>query len=258
MSALALTASLIALASQCATATAPGTVLSFARAESRLDPLAVHSNAERRRYRPASRQEAVALAARLIAAGDRPDLGFMQINAVNLSWLGLSLDEAFDPCRSMQAGARVLHAVFDPCVDRGGEPQACLQTAASAYNTGSPARGFANGYVRIILAQAQHVIPEIRTAGVAPPLADPRTPNAPPPACADDDWHASAACSTPSDLDAGLEAPGPSATAAPSATVAPVPANDDALAPSPPVPPAVVVITETLTAPAIRMKDSLP
>jgi len=199
MSALALSAALVALSAHCASTVAPGTTLSFARGESGLDPFAIHSNADGRAYHPATKEQAIAIASAMLARGERPDLGFMQINAANLGWLGLSISAAFDTCQSIQAGARVLHAGFDPCMDAGGEAQACLRRAASLYNTGSPTRGFANGYVRLIAATAEHVIPEIRVAGTAagqepsPPAATsapaPVAPCVPP---RPDDWHLSA------------------------------------------------------------------
>ena len=169
MSALAITSALIALSVQCAPTVAPGTLLSFARAESGLDPLAIHSNTDGRSYHSATKAEAVAIASRMIARGERHDLGFMQIHAANLAFLRLSLTDAFELCPSIQAGARVLHTGYDPCMDAGGEPQACLKIAASSYNTGSPTRGFANGYVMRIAATAAHVIPAIAVAGQQAP-----------------------------------------------------------------------------------------
>jgi type IV secretion system protein VirB1 len=199
VSALAITSALIALSGQCAPTVAPGTTLSFAGAESALDPLAIHSNADGRSYHPATKAEAVAIASNMIARGERPDLGFMQINAANLAFLRLSITDAFELCPSIAAGARILHGGFDPCVDAGGEAQACVRRAASLYNTGSPDRGFANGYVRTILATAQRVIPAIAVAGQqadAPTAAAPAVKPPPSPApCVPprpDDWYLSA------------------------------------------------------------------
>jgi type IV secretion system protein VirB1 len=201
MSALAITSALIALSVQCAPTVAPGTLLSFARAESGLDPLAIHSNTDGRSYHPTTKAEAVAIASRLIAAGHSIDAGFMQINSSNLGWLGLSITQAFDLCPSIQAGARVLHTGYDPCMDAGGEAQACLKIAASTYNTGSPTRGFANGYVMRIAATAAHVIPAIAIAiagqqadapSVAAPAPKPTSSPAPCAPPSPDDWHLSA------------------------------------------------------------------
>jgi type IV secretion system protein VirB1 len=197
MSALAITSALIALSGQCAPTVAPGTTLSFARAESGLDPLAIHSNADGRSYHPATKAEAIAIASSMIARGERPDLGFMQINAGNLAFLRLSITDAFELCPSIAAGARILHGGYDPCMDAGGEAQACLRTAASTYNTGSPTRGFTNGYVHLIAAAAEHVIPAIAVQQATAPT-DAATVVSPPPsasACvppSPDDWHLSA------------------------------------------------------------------
>ena len=164
MSVLALSAVLIGLSRQCAPSVAPGTLLTFAQAESGLDPLALHDNATGGSLQSRTKEQAVALASRLIGMGHSVDLGILQINSRNLPWLGLSVADAFELCPAMRASARILHAAYDPCVDAGGEPQRCLREAASAYNTGTTTRGFENGYVRRIATVAERVIPEIRLA----------------------------------------------------------------------------------------------
>lgn len=60
------------------------------------------------------------------------DVGLMQINERNFGWLGLTEATALDPCQSLRA-ARDLFQSY------------------SRYNTGSPTRGFDNGYVQRIL-----------------------------------------------------------------------------------------------------------
>lgn len=127
-------AAFLGLAATCAPGVAPETLAAVARAESGFDTLAINVNGPGGgRVRPAGAADAVVRARTLIAAGRSVDLGLMQVNSRNLGWLGLSVEDAFDPCRSIAAGARVL-------------------TAFSGYNTGSPSRGFANGYVARVLA----------------------------------------------------------------------------------------------------------
>lgn len=127
-------AAFVGLATSCAPGVAAETLAAVARAESGFDTLAINVNGPAGgRVRAAGTAEAVARARALIATGRSVDLGLMQVNSRNLGWLGLSVEEAFDPCRSIAAGARVL-------------------TAFSGYNTGSPSRGFANGYVARVLA----------------------------------------------------------------------------------------------------------
>ena len=123
------------LAVACAPSVAPGTLAAVAQTESHLDPLAIHDNTEGRSYQPGDTARAIGLAHRLIAERHSVDLGLMQINSGNSRWLGLTVEDAFDPCRSIAAGAAVL-------------------TAYSRYNTGSPTAGFRNGYVaRVLVAE---------------------------------------------------------------------------------------------------------
>jgi type IV secretion system protein VirB1 len=181
-------AAVLGLAATCAPSVAPETLAAVARAESGFDTLAINVNGpDGGRIRSASAAEAVTRARALIATGRSVDLGLMQVNSRNLGWLGLSVEDAFDPCRSVAAGA-------------------CVLTAFSGYNTGSPSRGFANGYVaRVLAAGAAN-----DGAPVAPPSPAPQ-PAAP---CAPF-WDVWARCAAP---------PAPVARA-------PDPADDDEGAP---------------------------
>lgn len=163
----------LALAAQCAPAVAPSTLLAVARAESALDPYAIGVNAPgARRPTPRSRAEAIATARGLIRAGRDVDLGLLQINVRNLHWLGLSLEAAFDPCFSLAAGARVLEDGYARGARQHGRGQAALRVALSYYNTGHATRGFANGYVARVTAQAGLRREDVPAAVPAPvPLA---------------------------------------------------------------------------------------
>jgi type IV secretion system protein VirB1 len=144
-----------ALAAHCAPGVAPATLVAIAGVESGLDPYAIGVNGPpARRPRPATADEAAAQARALIARGRDVDLGLAQINARNLPRLGLSLEAAFDPCRNLAAAATVLKEGYARGRDRHGPGQAALRVALSLYNTGHAQRGFANGYVARVLAQA--------------------------------------------------------------------------------------------------------
>lgn len=97
-------ATVLSLAATCQSAVAPVTIAKIAHVESRFDPTLVHTNADR-----------------------SIDVGLMQINSKNFKWLGLTMRDALDPCKSIRAGAELL-------------------ASFSRYNTGSPTRGIANGY----------------------------------------------------------------------------------------------------------------
>lgn len=138
----------LALSQACAPATAPQTLAAIAHVESRFDPLAIGVNRGPRPPRRArDAREAAAISRALIARGANLDLGLAQINSANLGWLGLSVEDAFDPCRNLRAAATVLHAGYRPLAETAAARQAALRLALSRYNTGDARRGFRNGYV---------------------------------------------------------------------------------------------------------------
>lgn len=151
------TAAFAAMAASCAPGVAPETLAAIARVESGFSTLALNDNTARREFHPQDKAEAVRLARRLLDAGHSVDLGIMQINAPgNLSWLQLTVEDAFEPCPSIRAGAQVLRSL-------------------SAYNTGDPKRGFKNGYVmKVVDAGIQiKAAPNNAAAAAGPPTAPP-------------------------------------------------------------------------------------
>jgi type IV secretion system protein VirB1 len=172
-------ATFLALAPACAPGVAPPTLLAIAEVESRLDPLAIGINGPAGpfvRARVRSAAEAARRADALIAAGRDIDLGLAQINVRNLARFGLSVADAFDPCRNLAASARILAEGYRRAAPSAGGEQRALRTALSFYNTGDPDRGFRNGYVAKVVARA------VSTAG---PSARPPSANAAPSPAAD-------------------------------------------------------------------------
>jgi type IV secretion system protein VirB1 len=145
------------LAASCAPGVAASTLIGIARVESQLDPLAVHDNTTRQSYAPPSKDAAVTLAQSLISAGHSVDSGLMQINSSNLGWLALSIPDAFEPCASLAAGAKVL-------------------TSLSRYNSGSPTASIPYA-VRVLTAAADPNSPPGRPGNV-PPTPGTRSPPA--------------------------------------------------------------------------------
>jgi type IV secretion system protein VirB1 len=134
----------------CAPSVAPTTLLAIIQAESAGVPHAVHVNGPWV-ARPANRGEAARIARWAIRAGYTVDLGLMQVNSRNLPGLGLSIEDALDPCTNVWAGAAILSANYAAMAARHGPDQRALLDALSAYNTGNARGGFANGYVRRVL-----------------------------------------------------------------------------------------------------------
>jgi soluble lytic murein transglycosylase-like protein len=74
--------------------------------------------------------------ARLIRQGYNIDLGLGQINSANLGWLGLSVEDAFEPCRNLAAAARVLTTNYQSVAHSAQSSDHAIATALSLYNTG--------------------------------------------------------------------------------------------------------------------------
>jgi len=154
MTALTITAAL-AIALQCAPAVDPHMLVGIAQQESDLETMTLHDDVTDRVLHGAGVIDA---ATRLIAAGHSVDLGAWQINSGNLSLLGLRIADAFDPCKSVAAAARLMELF-------------------SRYNTGSPSRGIANGYAPAVMAS----IHAVRAASPAMPVMAEQPTSAPDP-----------------------------------------------------------------------------
>lgn len=160
-------ATIVALAHQCAPSVAAETLVSVVHTESRFNPYAIGVNAKGvRAPAPTDSASAAAAARALIARGYNIDLGLGQINSANLKWLGLSVEDAFDPCRNLAAAARVLSSNYLSVSHSSASTQAAVATAVSMYNTGSQSRGFGNGYVGRVYASSRIVLPAIQGGAV--------------------------------------------------------------------------------------------
>ncbi|HYH36780.1 MAG TPA: lytic transglycosylase domain-containing protein [Azospirillum sp.] len=157
------------LAAHCGPVVHVETLAAVARTESGFNVLAIGDNTAGAAYAPATPAEAIATANALLARGHSLDLGLMQINSATLGRLGMTVADAFDPCRSIAGGARVLSDGYRPAP--GEDAQRALARALSRYNTGSPVRGLANGYVTKVQASAAQVVPAIRVEGWREPAA---------------------------------------------------------------------------------------
>jgi type IV secretion system protein VirB1 len=151
-------AALLALSSRCAPQVAPSTLSAIVMAESAGNPFAIGVNKGGRiEAQPRDREEAVAAALQLLQQGANIDLGLGQINSTNLSALGLTVDDAFEPCRNIAAAASILSQSYLRATARG--VNAPLAAALSAYNTGSMTGGVANGYVAKVYRAAAKLVP---------------------------------------------------------------------------------------------------
>jgi type IV secretion system protein VirB1 len=129
---------------------APQTVAAIIQVESGGDPLAVHINFADGTgvvFVPQNLAQGVAVAAAALQQGNSVDIGLMQINSANIARLGYTLNQMFDPCTNIKAGATILTADYSGALAVAPAGQKALAAALSAYNTGNYRSGFSNGYV---------------------------------------------------------------------------------------------------------------
>lgn len=138
----------------CAPFVAPNTLMSIMQVESAANPWAINVNNGHRFNKASNYVSAVNEAKRLIVKGANIDMGLMQINSKTMQGLGLTVDQVFDPCTNIYAGATVLFRNYVNASKNIRDDQAALQAAISAYNTGNFKSGFKNGYVRKIIKKA--------------------------------------------------------------------------------------------------------
>ena len=100
---------------------------------------------------PSGPEEAVAMARWLLHHGYNFDAGLAQVNSANFERLGLTAENAFEPCRNLRAGLQVYEECRVRAVERFGPGLAAEGAALSCYNTGTFTRGHRNGYVASVL-----------------------------------------------------------------------------------------------------------
>lgn len=132
----------IALAQQCAPTVHPQTMAAVVRVESSFNPYAIGVVGGRLERQPRNKDEAVATAKALEAAGYNFSLGVGQVNRYNLPKYGLNYDKAFDACESLRAGSAILTECFERAKVRFKDDQQALQAAFSCYYSGNFSTGF--------------------------------------------------------------------------------------------------------------------
>ena len=141
-----------AIIERCAPGVGSNTMHALIATESGGNPWAINDNDGTLNRQPQSRDEAIATAKELIAAGHRVDMGLTQVDSKNLGALHLSVEQMFEPCTNIAAGAAILADDYKVAVVTYGPGQRALLGAFSTYNTGRLLAGFCNGYINRILA----------------------------------------------------------------------------------------------------------
>jgi type IV secretion system protein VirB1 len=121
--------------------------------ESGGQPWVVNNNTTRKSMAFASKTSAVAAAVAAVGRGESVDLGLAQINSKNLPALGLTVEQVFDPCTNIAAGANILTAGYARVGSLGG--------ALSMYNTGRSDSKIGATYSQRVFGQAGVKVPGI-------------------------------------------------------------------------------------------------
>ena len=151
------------------------TMAAIVKTESGFKPFSIGINKSQVKLvrQPANKQEAVTTAKWLISNGYNIDMGMAQINSANMKRLGVSVEDLFDPCKNVSAGAKILLNNYVDAFKKIGEPQNALRAALSSYNTGNATAGIKNGYVAKVTAASVTVPALLALAPKAPEQAPP-------------------------------------------------------------------------------------
>lgn len=156
----------------CAPNVDPVTIDVIIQHESAGNLFALHVNAPWTAAQPraSSVEEAAAITRKFVAAGYNVDLGLMQINSRNLSALGYTIEEMFEPCKNVAGGGAILTNFYGKALGSYQDGQPALHAALSAYATGSFVRGqWFVGELLVIAAKGPHVPLVQGSGGSLPP-----------------------------------------------------------------------------------------
>ncbi len=105
-------------------------------------------------YYPDTLESALQIAEELLRQGHTISIGLTQINDRNLPLMGLTLEQAFDPCTNIKHGSKLLAEYYVAAFKKFGNVSKALDAALSKYNSGSYERGRDDGYVDLIYKNA--------------------------------------------------------------------------------------------------------
>jgi len=144
---------MLELLTMCAPGVDPVTMAAVVKQESGGQPWVVNNNTTRKSTKFESKAAAVAAAMAAVGRGDSVDMGLVQINSKNLPALGLTVEQVFDPCTNLAAGAHILTTGYQKAGSLGG--------ALSIYNTGRPDSTVGANYAQSVFGQAGAKVPAI-------------------------------------------------------------------------------------------------
>jgi len=156
------------LAESCGANVPVSTLEAIARTESALYPYALSVNRPHQlalrngrnrgtitlERQPKSKEEAIAWTNWFLAHGVSVSVGLLQVSSEHVKALHLTVEQLFEPCPNVWAGATLLSLNYAAIARVQGEGLRALNTALSYYNSGTAWLGFRNGYVSQVTARA--------------------------------------------------------------------------------------------------------
>lgn len=124
-----------------------------------------------RSFRPATLEEAATTTRDLLRQGHWVGLGLTQLASRHLPRIGLTVEQALDPCTNLREGGRILTSFYLDALKTYKQPQDALHAAISAYNTGNFRAGFENGYVAKVVNASSYAVPALTTGRAISPAA---------------------------------------------------------------------------------------
>ncbi|RVG67465.1 lytic transglycosylase domain-containing protein [Sinorhizobium meliloti] len=122
------------LAQTCAPVVAAETLAGVVSLESQFEPFAIRINSGvPLSVQPATKAEAIAIATSLASERQDIQLGLGGIGMGELRRLKLSISDAFDPCRNLQATATLLDGYYRLAVKTGAAPNQAEQVMLQSY-----------------------------------------------------------------------------------------------------------------------------
>lgn len=156
----AVAANFVSLVQKCAPQVAVDTMQAIVKTESAFNPLAIgivpkpelkEVNDELISRKHATLESSVALAKELQSYGYTFAVGLAQINTANLPAMGISLEQAFDPCTNLKAAASILTSCYQRALKVSKDKSRALKDSFSCYYSGGFTVGYRHGYVDKVL-----------------------------------------------------------------------------------------------------------
>lgn len=143
---------------RCAQQVAPITMLAIIQTESRGNLLAIGLNKGKKlRYQAHTLVQATAWVDYLEQRKYDFDIGLAQVNIMNVHKYGYKAHDMLDPCTNLRVASQILYQNYRRALDVSSSRNGALLMALSAYNSGDFHKGFSNGYVFRIVANAKTI-----------------------------------------------------------------------------------------------------